>query len=202
MTEENRDVYENDISVNQEVNEEEEKIEVLEETEENCNLDSENPDSKQEGDEIKSLRDKLKAKEKECNEYLDLLKRTKAEFDNYRKRTTKEKENIYDDGLSDAISNILPVLDNLERAVTYKEADEGSLLQGIEMVMKIFKDSLEKLGVEEILAEGQKFDPDYHNAVMHVENEELEENVVAEVLQKGYKYKDKIIRYSMVKVAN
>jgi molecular chaperone GrpE len=190
---------------------------VMEETEKEPAADTEkaekvdeNKDNHQDNNEeqqtdvidVNELTKKLKEKEKECEEYLDLLKRTKAEFDNYRKRVAKEKESMYDDGFADAIKAILPVIDNLERAVQYKDTNNSSLAEGVEMVLKMFKDTLTKVNVEEILAEGQKFDPDYHNAVMHIEDENFEENTVVEVFQKGYKYKDKVIRYSMVKVAN
>jgi molecular chaperone GrpE len=144
----------------------------------------------------------LTQKKQECDEYLDLLKRTKAEFDNYRKRSIKEKEGMYNDGFVDGIKQILPVIDSLERAITFNTGENDSLLEGVEMVLKMFSDTLSKNEVEEIAAEGDHFDPHFHNAVMHIEDPNYEENVVVEVLQKGYKYKEKIIRYSMVKVAN
>lgn len=144
----------------------------------------------------------LTKKKQECDEYLDLLKRTKAEFDNYRKRSIKEKEVIYTDGFVEGIKQILPVIDSLERAITFDTGENVSLLEGVELVLKMFRDTLTKNEVEEIAAEGEHFDPHYHNAVMHIEDPNYEENVVVEVLIKGYKYKEKIIRYSMVKVAN
>lgn len=144
----------------------------------------------------------IEEKDKQCKEYLDLLRRNMADFDNYRKRTTKEKEGLYDDGFGEAIKTILPVLDNLERAVDFTSEDSKGIIEGVEMVLKIFKDILNSSGVEEIEALGKKFDPDFHNAVFHIEDENLEDNIVVEVLQKGYKYKNKILRYSMVKVAN
>ncbi|MCX7951123.1 MAG: nucleotide exchange factor GrpE [Clostridiales bacterium] len=143
----------------------------------------------------------LEKKTKECEEYLELIKRTKAEFDNFRKRTQKEKETIYDDGFAEAIKNLLPVLDNLERALASTN-EKTPLYEGIEMTVKLFKDTLNKIGVEEIPALNEKFDPNVHNAVMHIEDENLEQNIIVEEFIKGYKYKDKIIRYSMVKVAN
>jgi molecular chaperone GrpE len=149
-----------------------------------------------------SLEEELAKKEKECDEYIDMLKRTKAEFDNYRKRTIKEKDSIYDDGFVDGVKQILPIIDNLERAVTFNTSENDSLLEGVEMVLKLFNDTLTKNEVVEIPAMDESFDPHYHNAVMHVEDENYNENVVIEVLQKGYKYKEKVIRYSMVKVAN
>ncbi|WP_242948697.1 nucleotide exchange factor GrpE [Caloramator quimbayensis] len=147
------------------------------------------------------LQKKYEEKEKQVNEYIDILKRTMADFDNYRKRTNKEKESIYDDGIMDAVKNILPVFDNLERALEYNNENQ-SLIEGIKMVVKLFKDIMAKMNIEEINALGEKFNPELHNAVMHVEDESFGENEVIEVLQKGYKYKDKILRYSMVKVAN
>lgn len=148
------------------------------------------------------LLDKLQKKEKECEEYLDILKRTMADFDNFRKRTLKEKENLYDEGFSEAVKQILPVLDNFERAVAYNDRENKSIIEGIEMILKMFKEVLQKIGVEEIPSMGEKFDPNYHNAIMHIEDDDLEENVIVDVMQKGYKYKDKILRHSMVKVAN
>lgn len=148
------------------------------------------------------LLEKLQKKEKECEEYLDMLRRTMADFDNFRKRTVKEKEGLYDEGFSGAVKQILPVLDNFERAVAYNDTENKSIIEGVEMILKMFKETLQKMGVEEIPSMGEKFDPDYHNAIMHIEDESLEENIIVDVMQKGYKYKDKIIRHSMVKVAN
>lgn len=145
--------------------------------------------------------DILTKKEEECEKYLDMLKRTTAEYDNFRKRTQKEKEGLFDEGFRTAIEKIIPVLDNLERALEHSN-EEGSFKDGIDMILKMFKDTLEKEGVEEIPSLGEKFDPDIHNAVMHIEDENYGSNEVIEVLLKGYKYKEKVIRHSMVKVAN
>ena len=163
---------------------------------------SETSDENLVDDESSKLKSELLEKSKLCDEYLDLAKRTKAEFDNYRKRSVKEKESMYDDGFIDGIKQILPVIDNLERAVATSTSENDNLVSGVEMVLKMFSDTLAKASVDEISAAGEKFDPNLHNAVMHIEDENYEENVVVEVLQKGYKYKDKVIRYSMVKVAN
>lgn len=177
-------------------------------TEENATLDTETNDqdlSSETTEQVTveaNLEEALLKKEKECDEYIDMLKRTKAEFDNYRKRTIKEKDSIYDDGFVDGIKQILPIIDNLERAVTFNTSENDSLLEGVVMVLKLFNDTLTKNEVVEIPAMNESFDPHYHNAVMHVEDESYDQNVVVEVLQKGYKYKEKVIRYSMVKVAN
>lgn len=146
----------------------------------------------------------LKDENEKLNNELETLKdrlvRTIAEYDNYRKRTAKEKEGIYTDACEDVLKQMLPVLDNLERALAADGSIED-LKKGVEMTVKQFNDSLEKLGVEEISAENG-FDPNFHNAVMHIDDESYEKNVVVEVFQRGYKRGDKVIRYSMVKVAN
>ncbi|AWI03314.1 nucleotide exchange factor GrpE [Clostridium drakei] len=155
-------------------------------------------------DEIKNENEKL-AKENtrldnENQTFKDRLARTVAEYDNFRKRTAKEKEGIYTNACEDILKEFLPVLDNLERAITVDGSVED-LKKGIEMTIKQFSDALEKLEVEEIGAD-EEFDPNVHNAVMHVDDEQYGKNQVVEVFQKGYKRGDKVLRHSMVKVAN
>ena len=123
-----------------------------------------------------------------------------AEYDNYRKRSQKEKESIWTDAYSDAINNLLPVLDNLERAVAYTDAE--GLAEGLKMTVKSFGDTLAKMGVTEIPALGEKFDPSLHYAVFHVDDDSYGENEIIEVLGKGYMREGRVIRYAMVKVAN
>lgn len=147
------------------------------------------------------LEKKLAEKETEAKSYLDRLQRTMAEFDNFRKRTTKEKSMMYENGAKESLEPLLAVMDNFERALDAKEED-NAFVQGIEMIYKQLKTVLEDLGVTEIEAVGQPFDPNFHNAVTHVEDDAFGENEVAEVFQKGYMYKDSVLRYSMVKVAN
>ncbi len=131
----------------------------------------------------------------------DKYLRLAAEYDNYRKRTAREKEHVYSDAKIDTIKPFLGVLDNLERGVSqFEEGDPHR--QGLELICKQFEDVLIKLGVAEIPALGEKFDPEKHNAVMHTEDETAEENTVVEVFQKGYTLGDKILRFAMVKVAN
>jgi molecular chaperone GrpE len=125
-----------------------------------------------------------------------------AEFDNFRKRTVKEKASIYDDGVKDTIEKLLPVVDNFERALAAAEDKETSLYKGIEMIFRQLSDIFKRLSVEPVPGAGEPFDPNVHHAVAHIEDENLGENIVAEELQKGYKYKDKVLRPSMVKVAN
>lgn len=130
--------------------------------------------------------------------------RTMAEYDNFRKRTQKEKEALYITASCDAVTTLLPVLDNLERAAeAAKTAKEvGAVAEGIDMVLKQFKEAFDALSVEEIPAVGEEFDPLLHNAVMHIDDESVDTNIVVEQFQKGYKLKDKVLRHSMVKVCN
>lgn len=134
-------------------------------------------------------------------EYLDRWQRLMAEFDNYRKRSEKEKSDTYDYAVSNTVAEILPVIDNFERALKVESQDKN-LFAGVEMIYKQMMGLLEKLHVTPIDAVGKEFDPNLHNAVMHIDDENLGENIVAEELQKGYLYKEKVIRHSLVKVAN
>lgn len=130
----------------------------------------------------------------------DKYMRMIAEYDNFRKRSAKEREACYADAHADAVTAMLPILDNLERAVAYTDAE--AVAQGVAMILKSFNETFEKLGVKEIESLGKTFDPNLHNAVMHVDDEQYGENEIVEVLQKGYLKGDKVIRYAMVKVAN
>ena len=145
--------------------------------------------------EIKEAAEKLIKEEKE--KYLRLC----AEYDNFRKRSQKERESLYTDIKADTLLKFLPVYDNLERALAQSTADEA-YRKGVEMIMTQFNTTLEKLGITEIEALGKTFDPNMHNAVMHLEDENFGENEVVEVFQKGFKLNDKVIRFAMVKVAN
>ncbi len=143
-------------------------------------------------------------KDEQIEELKDKLTRQMAEFDNFRKRTEKEKSAMYEIGAKDIIEKILPVVDNFERglgAVT-EEQKEDSFVSGMEMIYKQVMTTLDSVGVKAIEAVGNEFDPDFHNAVMHVEDEEIGENIVVEEFQKGYTYRDTVVRHSMVKVAN
>ena len=139
--------------------------------------------------------------EQQIEELTDRLKRSMAEFDNYRKRTEKEKSSMYIIGAKDIVEKMLPVVDNFERGLA--QAPEGdSFADGMKMIYKQLITTLDELGVKPIEAVGKEFDPNFHNAVMHVEDEEAGENIVVEEFQKGYTYKDFVVRHSMVKVAN
>ena len=145
--------------------------------------------------------EKMEGLAKSLADEQDKYLRLAAEYDNYRKRTQKEKEASWANAKAETIKELLPVYDNLARALQQKTEDEA-YAKGVEMIMTQMKNALEKLGVEAIPAAGQTFDPNLHNAVMHVDDEDLGENVVVEVFQDGFKLGDKIIRHAMVKVAN
>ena len=158
----------------------------------------EKPEGKAKTSFFKKKKDK---KYQQIEELTDRLKRSMAEFDNFRKRTEKEKSSMYIIGAKEIIENMLPVVDNFERGLA--QAVEGdAFAEGMKMIYKQLMTTLEGLGVEAIEAVGKEFDPDFHNAVMHVEDEEAGENMVVEELQKGYTYKGFVVRHSMVKVAN
>ena len=131
----------------------------------------------------------------------DQFLRLAAEYDNYRKRTAKEKENLWTEAKADTVQAFLPVYDNLDRAMKQETADEA-YKKGVEMTMNQLKEVFAKLGVTEIEAEGKPFDPNLHNAVMHIEDENLGENTVAQVFQAGFMLGEKVIRFAMVQVAN
>ena len=145
-----------------------------------------------------AVQDQLK---KELDELNDKLLRTLAEYDNYRKRSIKEKDAIYPQAKADTVEKFLPIIDNFERAMQTECSDEP-FKKGIEMIFQSFMKTMADLSVEQIGKEGETFNPDLHNAVMHIEDENLGENVVAQVLQKGYRIGDRVVRYAMVTVAN
>lgn len=162
-------------------------------------------ESAEEGSEKKGFFKKKKDKKDELIEELtDKYKRTFAEFDNFRKRSEKEKSAMYEIGAKDIIEKILPVVDNFERGFNAISEEEKAtpFAQGMDKIYQQLIKTLEDAGVKEIEAEGKEFDPNLHNAVMHVEDDRFGENIVAEVLQKGYTYRDSVVRHSMVKVAN
>lgn len=153
---------------------------------------------------VRELELALKKSEEQAQELADKYQRLMAEFENARKRTAKETTKMYDMGAKDILEKLLPVIDNFERGMMTLSEEEKELpfVQGIDKIYKQFLTVLTDCHVEAMDAEGKEFNPDFHNAVMHVEDEELGENVVTEELLKGYMYKDMVLRYSMVKVAN
>lgn len=185
---------------------EEETVKAEEASEEQESTGGEKPEETESGEEPEMLKKKKKKDkmEEKIEELEDRVKRQMAEFDNFRKRTEKEKSHMYEVGARDVIEKILPVVDNFERGLASVPEDqkENPVIVGMDKIYNQLMTTLTDLGVEPIEAVGEEFDPNYHNAVMHVEDEELGENVVAEEFLKGYMYKDTVIRHSMVKVAN
>ena len=165
---------------------------------------SKEPKEKSEKSFLGKKKKKKDPKDEKIEELEDRVKRQMAEFDNFRKRTKKEKSHMYEIGARDVIEKILPVVDNFERglAAVPEEERANPVIEGMDKIYKQLMTVLTDLGVAPIEAAGQEFDPNLHNAVMHIEDEELGENIVAEEFQKGYTYKETVIRHSMVKVAN
>ena len=175
------------------------------ETAEAAETEAEDAQESEEDSKKKKRKEKKKdKKDAQIEELTDRVKRQMAEFDNFRKRTEKEKSQMFETGAKSIIEKILPVVDNFERglAVIPEEEKGSAFAEGMEKIYKQLMTTLEEIGVTVIEAAGAEFDPNLHNAVMHVEDEELGENIVAEEFQKGYKYHDSVVRHSMVKVAN
>lgn len=148
--------------------------------------------------EVEALKAELKKKEEEAAEQKEQYLRLAAEYDNFRRRSKAERESVYADACSDVVKEFLPVFDNIERASAFTEGEQ--VVEGVKLMAKAFGDTLQKLGVTEV--EAKNFDPNVHNAVMHIEDETLGEGEIVEVFQKGFQKGDKVIRYAMVKVAN
>lgn len=171
--------------------------------EETCDGECDEKSSRGERKKLKKAEAQIAELEGKLDEANDKYMRLYAEYENFRKRSQKEKEGTYADAYIDALTQILPILDNLERAAAYGTEDaEHPLAKGLELTLKSFEETMEKMGVKEIEALGAKFDPNLHNAVMHVDDDSFGENEVVEVFMKGYIRGDKVLRYSMVKVAN
>ena len=156
------------------------------------------PTEKVETDEVAEANKRAYDAEMKYSEINDKYLRVMAEYDNFRKRTVKERDGLYADAYADAVKQMLPIIDNIERSVTFVTDEETK--KGLNMVIAQMTEALEKMGVTVI--ETKTFDPNVHNAVMHVDDENYGEGEILDVFQKGYKYKDKIIRYAMVRVAN
>lgn len=178
---------------------EEKKSVEAEETAENTSATTETKSEKKEkkkskSGELESLKKELEAKD-------DLLKRTAAEFDNFKKRTEREKAGVAEFAKAGIIKKLLPILDNVDRAAA-ADKESADYIKGVELIIKQFESLSSDLGIEEVANVGDSFDPNFHEAVMHIEDENLGENVVSQVLQKGYKIGDTVIRPAMVQVAN
>lgn len=223
MTTENKDLeeglekeVENTEEVETVVDETEDNEEVTEQSENNNqksdekNEESENEKDSSEEEKTKSDKKKKKGfkkkdkRDEQIEELNDKYQRLFAEFQNFRSRSDKEKSAMFEVGARSIVEKILPIVDNIERGVAALSEDDldSPVGQGMNLIYKQLLQTLEDMGVEAIEAKGKEFDPELHNAVMHEDNEELGENIVSEELQKGYKYKDTVVRHSMVKVAN
>lgn len=177
---------------------EEDSAETTEDTE-----DEAETEEKDAGKGLFGKRKKKDKKDEKIEELTDRLTRQMAEFDNFRKRTDREKSQMYEVGAKDVIEKILPVIDNFERGLEAAAGEEDNpFMKGMEQIYKQLMTTLEGIGVKPIEALGKEFDPDFHNAVMHVEDEEVGENIITEEFQKGYMYRESVVRHSMVKVAN
>ncbi len=155
-----------------------------------------------EADDVKEQEQALASLKQQLAEEKDRYLRMAAEYDNYRRRSAKEREGAYTDAYADALMQIVPVIDNLERAAGFGESDPKQLADGVNMILSQFGEVLKKMGIETFGAEGETFDPMLHNAIMHEEDEACGENIIAAVFQKGYRRGDKLIRPAMVKVVN
>jgi molecular chaperone GrpE len=186
------------------VSEEEKVNEAVEDTESKETEEAKETSGGKEDKKKKKADKKEQAYEEKIAELNDRVMRQMAEFDNYRKRTEKEKSQMFEIGAKDIIEKVLPVVDNFERGLSAlsDEEKESAFAQGIEKIYKQLTQVLTDAGVEPIEAVGKEFNPDFHNAVMHAEDENLGENIVAEEFQKGYTYKGSVVRHSMVKVVN
>ena len=191
---------EEEILENEEINDTAEE-ETVEEAEEAV---AEEPETEKEKGSFFKKKEKKDKKDEKIEELTDRVRRQMAEFDNFRKRTEKEKTQMFETGAKSIVEKILPVVDNFERGLAaVTEEEKGTpFVEGMEKIYKQMMTVLEEAGVKPIEAVGQEFDPNLHNAVMHVEDEEFGENIIAEEFQKGYTYRDSVVRHSMVKVAN
>ena len=191
---------EEEILENEEINDTAEE-ETVEEAEEAV---AEEPETEKEKGSFFKKKEKKDKKDEKIEELTDRVRRQMAEFDNFRKRTEKEKTQMFETGAKSIVEKILPVVDNFERGLAaVTEEEKGTpFVEGMEKIYKQMMTVLEEAGVKPIEAVGQEFDPNLHNAVMHVEDEKFGENIIAEEFQKGYTYRDFVVRHSMVKVAN
>ncbi len=188
-----------------------EKPEAKEEVEADSTKAEKNgkPDKKDKKGDVKKLKAELEAankalaeEKKKSEELNDKYLRLAAEYDNFRKRSQTERKNIYGDAVNDTLKGILPIIDNLRYAEKYSGGDSEKVAEGVNLILGKLPETLEKIDVKAFGEAGEKFDPALHNAVMHVEDESLGEGEIVEVLQQGYKYGDRVLRYAMVKVAN
>ena len=180
---------------------EESKEEIMEEPEQQAENEPDQPETEQVEDDPAALKAALEAAEKKRDEYLAMAQRAQADYQNFKRRNSATRTEAYDDGVRETIAAMLPVIDNLERAIAAAESEDGALVSGVQMTLRQMMEALTRMGLEEVPALGEKFDPDIHNAVMRAPAGEGEPGMVLEVFQKGYRVKGRMIRYAMVKIA-
>ena len=167
---------------------------------------NEKPDKKSDVKKLKNelaeMEKKLEAEKKRADELNDRYLRTAAEYENFRKRSVKERENVYGDAVADTLTGLLPVIDNLQYAAKFTDGDAEKFVEGVKLILGKLPETLEKLNIRAFGEPGETFNPEIHNAVMHVEDESLGEGEITDVLQCGYMYGEKVLRYAMVRVAN
>ena len=180
---------------------EESKEEIMEEPEQQAENEPDQLETEQVEDDPAALKAALEAAEKKRDEYLAMAQRAQADYQNFKRRNSATRTEAYDDGVRDTIAAMLPVIDNLERAIAAAESEDSALVSGVQMTLRQMMEALTRMGLEEVPALGEKFDPDIHNAVMRAPEGEGEPGQVLEVFQKGYRVKGRMIRYAMVKIA-
>ena len=180
---------------------EESEEEIMEEPEQQAENEPDQPETEQVEDDPAALKAALEAAEKKRDEYLAMAQRAQADYQNFKRRNSATRTEAYDDGVRETIAAMLPVIDNLERAIAAAESEDGALVSGVQMTLRQMMEALTRMGLEEVPALGEKFDPDIHNAVMRAPEGEGEPGQVLEVFQKGYRVKGRMIRYAMVKIA-
>ena len=152
--------------------------------------------------ELEDTRKKLEESTKQIEEINDKYLRVVAEYDNFRKRSQAERKNVYGDAVAETLAGLLPIIDNLQYAAKYSDGDAEKMVEGLKLILGKMPETLEKMNIRAFGEAGEKFDPNLHNAILHVEDDTMEEGVIVDVLQCGYLYGDKVIRYAMVKTAN
>jgi len=180
---------------------EESEEEIMEEPEQQAENEPDQPETEQVEDDPAALKAALEAAEKKRDEYLAMAQRAQADYQNFKRRNSATRTEAYDDGVRETIAAMLPVIDNLERAIAAAESEDSALVSGVQMTLRQMMEALTRMGLEEVPALGEKFDPDIHNAVMRAPAGEGEPGMVLEVFQKGYRVKGRMIRYAMVKIA-
>jgi len=189
---------EQQVTVEEEIQEKEPQ--QPEETEQAEEAPEQPEETAEQSDETALLKKALEEAEKKRDEYLAMAQRAQADYQNFKRRNSATRTEAYDDGVRETISALLPVIDNLERAIAASEAENSALVSGVQMTLRQMLEAMTRMGLEEVPALGAKFDPDIHNAVMRAAEDEGEPGEVLEVFQKGYRVKDRMIRYAMVKI--